>query len=118
MATIITIDSFYVPGENDKIGTGWTVRHNQALSGPFANPHERAIVGLLRGWLDYRNACIYAYEAGPGSDGVLGEPWADIGVSIIKLLNGETGRLDCGTIDGAVRRILKAEGFERQAEEA
>lgn len=49
---------------------------------------------------------------GIGEDYVLGPEWATIGRALLALLNGETGRLDCGTLDGIIRDTLRAEGTE------
>ena len=34
-----------------------------------------------------------------GEDGVLGEYWAEWGKALRGLLNGDCGRLDCGSLD-------------------
>ena len=91
-------------------GTGWKERHLQAITSP--NGEERGLVDLLRGWLGYADTYKDRYGAGIGQDYFIGPIWAQIGKSIRELLNGETGRLDCGTVDGLILDTLEAEGFE------
>lgn len=71
---------------------------------------EIPIVNLVNAWTDYANRHRARYDSGIGDDGVLGPAWAQIGASIRTLLNGESGQLDCGTIDGFVCDVLTAEG--------
>jgi len=66
---------------------------------------------MLRGWLTYADRHQARYHSGIGADGVLGDEWAALGHAILGLLNGETGRLDCGTLDALIRGTLVAEGF-------
>jgi hypothetical protein len=85
----------------------WGSRHAQAIDQPKAG-HERALVTLLKAWAEYADAHRRRFESTVGDDGVLGSEWKQIGEAIIGLLNGEAGRLDCGTIDGLVREIAEA----------
>lgn len=80
--------------------------HFDAMQNPRPG-FERAIVYMLKGWAEYADAHAKRYDSAIGDDGVLGDPWETIGQSIIDLLNGETGRLDCGTLDGVIRRIAR-----------
>ena len=98
----------------DYIGSGpntgdWQGRHAQAIHSPQGA--ERAIVGLLKAWLDYANGHEARYDSRIGDDYVLGPPWAQIGAGLRQLLNGESGRLDCGTLDSIIYNTLNAEGF-------
>lgn len=94
----------------DPSGSGWVRRHLEALR--FPEGPEVPIVAMLRGWIDYANGHAKRYECGIGEDGVLGDEWEAIGKGLLGLLNGETGRLDCGSLDGLIRRTLTAEGFD------
>ena len=67
------------------------------------------LVGASAQYADYHQR---RYESRIGDDGVLGDPWADILKSARVLLNGECGRLDCGTVDGLICEMLEAEGFD------
>lgn len=46
-----------------------------------------------------------------GEDGVLGDGWLSMARGVIVLLNGETGGLDCGTVDGLVRDMARLVKF-------
>lgn len=94
----------------DPTNSRWVARHLEALR--FPEGPEVPLVALLRGWIDYANTHRNRFECGIGEDGVLGPEWERIGNALLGLLNGETGRLDCGTLDGLIRRTLDAEGFE------
>ncbi len=87
----------------------WQGRHKQAVCVPHGP--EKPIVGLLGAWIDYARLHQGRYESGIGEDGVLGPQWAAIGSAIRGLLNGETGRLDCGSLDTVIYENLAAEGF-------
>lgn len=93
-------------GSND---TGWQQRHASAVAMP--NHIERPIVTLLAGWAEYADQHRAAYDSGIGGDGVLGPAWADLGASIRRLLNGDLGRMDGGTLDSFICNTLEAEGF-------
>ena len=82
----------------------WAYRHNKAVACP-----TKAEKGIL-------DACS-ALEAMAGShaaisqDGVLGDCWLKILHGVRGMLNGETGRLDCGTVDGWLVRLALEHGF-------
>lgn len=89
--------------------TGWKKRHLDALEWPQGL--EVPISGMLSFWLDYAERHQAQYESTIGEDGALGVEWAQIGRGILGLLNGETGRLDCGTLDTIIRDNLAEMGF-------
>lgn len=92
---------------------GWKRRHLDAiLARPGGNAFEGAIVGMLHAWLLYAEAHQNDYSASIGDDGVLGDEWESMGFAIIGLLNGNTGRLDCGTIDSIVRQAMQRAGLK------
>jgi len=78
------------------------------------NAHETAIVAMYKAWIWYAIAYKMAYaDSEVGHDGVLGEPWKDIGLALLALLNGETGRdMDCGTMDHDIRAAMSARGID------
>ncbi|HEX8465298.1 MAG TPA: hypothetical protein VF627_11845 [Abditibacterium sp.] len=86
-------------------------RHSMAVFCPLEG-WEKAFVKLLSGWLRYADAHQAAYKSGIGADYVLGPAWAGIGSHLLTLLNGSLGRLDPGTLDSLIRRILQAEKFD------
>ena len=91
--------------------SGWKDRHLAAIRGA-QNDHEIAIVRMLQGWLWYAEKHENRFGSGIGDDSALGPSWAAMGGAIRALLNGETGRIDCGTIDSIVADTLEAEGFD------
>jgi hypothetical protein len=60
----------------------------------------------------YADAHHRTYESPIGDDGVLGDAWESALRSLVALLNGETGRLDCGDVDHAARAMHRVAGFE------
>lgn len=97
-------------------GTGrphWQQEHHDAIH--YRRPldaHENALVSMLRGWAAYADAARAKFDSGIGEDYVLGPEWETIGKGMLGLLNGPTGRLDCGTVDSFIRNSLHAEGFK------
>ena len=89
--------------------TKWQDRHLAAIQAPSG--FESAIVGMIDAWATYADKHRMRYDSGIGADHVLGDSWMEIGRGIRALLNGETGRLDCGTLDGFICETLNAEGF-------
>ncbi len=89
----------------------WKQRHREAWMAPRAG-HESALVRMISGWQQYAKAHHARYESDIGDDLVIGPHWKDIGVALRGLLNGESGRLDCGTLDGLIIDAIKAAGFD------
>lgn len=99
----------HATGEVMPNGSGWQTRHRHALM--RQRVEERGIYSLISGWAEYADRHSARYESGIGTDYVLGDAWAEIGGSIRKLLDGETGRFDCGTLASFVSETLIAEGW-------
>ena len=93
---------------------GWKDRHIQAMRTPVGN--ERPIVRMLEGFMSYADVYQARYEQTLSEDGVLGEAWRQTGKALIDLLNGECGRLDCGTVDALIRNTFTAQGFNTEGE--
>src|SRR5262245_39279191 len=89
---------------------GWAHQHMEAVYCP-KDLFERAVVGMLGGWLIYADAHRQTYGSGIGDDGVLGHDWAQIGAGLSEQLNGQLGRLDGGTLDGILCGTLREAGF-------
>ena len=88
----------------------WAERHNAAVLCPRASE-----AGILKACEALRIiATSYAENCdGPiGNDGVLGPCWADMARGVLGLLNGDCGRLDCGTVDHYIRNLYIRQGFE------
>jgi hypothetical protein len=88
----------------------YLANHHAAMRAPRPG-HEAAIVGMLTAWLTYEAAHLAAFAHELGHDYVLGPAWEAMGQATRNLLNGEAGRLDCGTIDGIICSRLRAQGF-------
>lgn len=97
-----------------------------ASRAPNAGPHEkawtyprdgfeRALQGFIMALGDYADAHRARYGTPIAQDYVLGEYWRDIARSVLGLLDGESGRFDCGTLDSSVRDLGKEAGFEADA---
>lgn len=97
--------------------TGWDVRHNAAVDNALAtaptvqaSSQESTVVRMLSAWAGYAKAHREKFESTIGEDYVLGPAWEEIGLGIRALLNGETGRLDCGTLDAFILDTLGGNG--------
>jgi len=89
----------------------YLIRHNQAIQDPRGI--ERAVVSLRAGLLEYGLQYADRFEGCElGKDCIIGEAWLEMARGYLGLLNCETGRLDCGTLDGEVRRWAKSFGFD------
>lgn len=97
-------------------GPDYVLEHSRGMCAPHGETHESAVVAILTGLSDYVTAYQkrYGNEACVGKDGVLGDGWEQIARGLRCLLNGETGRLDCGAVDAAICDLYKAAGFERE----
>ncbi len=89
---------------------GWQQRHREALRYPTTA--EQPIINMLAGWVGYATAHASRYQSSIGDDGVLGPAWAEVGSAIRRLLNGDCGRLDCGTLDHIISENLTRCGFD------
>jgi hypothetical protein len=91
----------------------YLIRHHQAIQAPRGI--ERAIVSLRAGLLEYGLQYGDRFEGcALGDDGVIGVAWLDMARGYLGLLNCETGRLDCGTLDGEVRNWARKFGFDEK----
>lgn len=90
----------------------WIDGHRLAMTMPIG--FETAIVQLIHGAAKYADEHYQRHESLIGEDGILGPAWLDILKGIRTLLNGETGRLDCGTIDGLLLDMAANCGFKEE----
>ena len=88
----------------------WLARHLIALDKPRGP--EVAIVAFRSGLLAYGLEHARFGGSALNDDSFLGAAWLSMARGYIALLNGPTGRLDCGVLDGEVRRWAKGFGFE------
>ena len=102
---------------------GWADRHDAAwgLQGPDCHARksegnapflmEQAITAMAKGWALYAETHALRFGDKISEDYVLGPEWLQAGKAIRALLNGETGRLDCGTVDSFILDAIHAAGF-------
>ncbi len=83
---------------------GWRERHKKAR---WVEPIAHAI----KAWVDYALEHEARFGSPIGEDGVLGPAWEQWGLALRTLLNGETGDLDCGTLDTILVDNLVEQGF-------
>lgn len=100
---------FQKPNVTGNIGD-WQGRHMQACIAPRGL--ERPLVRMIEQWLRYADSHEKRFESLIGDDYVLGEHWFDMGLALRGLLNGESDRLDCGTLDYVILTALKRAGFD------
>lgn len=91
----------------------YLIRHHEAMLRPRGI--ECPLVSLRSGLLQYAVEYGERFEGCElGKDSFIGAAWLDMARSYLKLLNHETGRLDCGTLDGELRRWATRFGFEEE----
>lgn len=73
---------------------------------------EQAIRQAITGWANLGVTHALMYDSPIGDDGVLGEAFADMGRALRTMLNGETGRFDCGTLDSLILDIAQSCGVD------
>jgi len=101
------------PGE-ENIGD-WRGRHAAAIAAP--RYHEAAVIHLFAALDEYACAHNRRFDSLIGHDYVLGPVWETMARSLKELLNGETGRLDCGTVESAINRLMLDHGCTLNQEE-
>jgi len=75
---------------------------------------EQAIVHACESLRLFGESHAELYNSPIGEDGVLGECWTDMAKALIGMLNGESGRLDCGTVESSIRYMAEEFGFDRE----
>lgn len=74
--------------------------------------HEKALRMMIEGLSLYLESHRNTYDSPVGDDYVLGPHATDIANGLLGLLNGETGRIDCGKMDAWIRKIALQAGLE------
>lgn len=112
MKPIYEVTRFVGPTTNDKGET--TVAYSEHRKAVHGSPNElgRSLRDMLHAWESYRDAHKDRYESRIGDDYVLGDYWAETGLAIKRLLDGETGGLDCGSLSANITNMIEAEGFK------
>lgn len=108
MATIL--DLSYVAPTPGNMGD-WKERHMAAVNNPTRSLGGGVVMGL-KAWVLYAEQHAQRFESDIGQDYVLGPAWAQWGLSLRTLLNGELGGLDGGTLDHIIYQNLKEQGYD------
>ncbi len=91
----------------------YLIRHHEAMLKPRGI--EAPIVAIRSGLLQYAIEYGERFEGCEiGKDYVIGAAWLEMARGYLGLLNHETGRLDCGTLDGELRRWAVRFGFTEE----
>ncbi len=79
-----------------------------STDGPFDTPIGKMLVALAK----YADDHHEAYGSPIADDYILGVNWLDCLRGVRAMLNGETGRLDCGDVDSAILAMYEQAGFK------
>lgn len=111
-------DNTVIPFGYTQVVNSWERSHHEALQRPRGP--EEAICLLRSGLLRYAVEYHARYEGCLlGHDRILGhQAWFAMAKGYLALLNGDCGRLDCGTLDGEIRRWAEQFGFSAEEVEA
>lgn len=90
----------------------WLYDHQQALAEPRGL--EAPIVRMREALVAYAREHETRWGSKIGDDYVIGEFWVQMSRGYLGLLNGETGRLDCGTLDAEMRMLALECGFTEE----
>lgn len=92
----------------------WKAEHIRAVNTPIRQ--EKALLKILEGVAIYGDASLDV-DTKLGDDGYASEYILDILKGVVGLLSAETGRLNCGTVDRAIRELAVHLGFNRDLTE-
>lgn len=98
--------------------TPYTVKrkqHTHAWAHPYPG-FEQSIASLTNGLVGYAAVYLARYTVPISRDPILGDEWLKIAQGIVILLDGDTGRFHCPTIDGLIRATAEGAGFTLQLE--
>ncbi len=85
------------------------IRHVLAMKHPTG--FEIPVVYLYRAIKSLAVEYNYRFEMKIGEDTVFGPVWLDMCRNFCALLDGETGRLDCGTLSHAIQALVSEQGL-------
>ncbi len=94
------------PNWQERHMSAWVVYRHYPSSPTRAA--ESALVHLITGLAQLCDAHRAQFDSEIGDCGYAGDYATDIAKSLLALLNYETGRLDCGTLNGLILDIGKA----------
>ncbi len=85
----------------------WKSEHVSAVH--FPEGFERPIVKLWTAWTDYAMEYQRRYEQDIWEDYILGDAWRELGQNLLRLLDGDIGRLDAGIRESVITENLSDE---------
>jgi hypothetical protein len=91
--------------------------HHQAALAGKNNDFGRALQKMLTGWEEYAAAHAKRYEDQIGTDYVIGPYWAEVGFAIKRLLDGDVGGWDCGSLCANISDAIEAAGMKHNGYE-
>lgn len=102
----------------------WAIRHNNAwdLQRSMVSVErvkdewraEQAVAAACHALKVYANSHKLRFDSKLADDYVLGPAWLAMLQGVRTLLDGETGRLDCGTVDGYLVKLAEDNGFKQE----
>ena len=87
------------------------IHHEATICGRMESPFSEALMDMLVAWEQYAQAHEHMYESRIGDDPIIGDYWADVGLSIKRLLDGNCGGLDCGSIAQNITEAIESQGI-------
>lgn len=90
--------------------TNWYENHCAAWNNPRGV--EKGVRLLIEGYAQLADALFQTNETKVGNDGYFHEHAKDLILALVAALNMDTGRFDCGSLDGLVRRLAQVSGVE------
>ena len=105
-------EGLYQPPGHASYADHWWRQHSLAVRDPKG--FELPITTMLHALATYADEHERRYESPVGEDGVMGEYWLDMAKAVKGLLTGETGRLDCGTVDHTIQALVVLAGFSKE----
>lgn len=118
MGQLISINLVRARSQSEPpVAPNWLINHHKALQKPRGN--EEPIVTLRSALIQYGVYYSERFEGCKlGEDHLLGSGWLQIAKGYLVLLNGETGRLDCGSLDGELRDMARRFSFSEEQVES
>lgn len=104
--------TFVGPTHHDGKESANSYQHRVALRAlPYASPFAAALAKMLTGWEQYAEAHKDRYGESVGKDHVMGDYWAEVGLAIKRLLDGDCGGFDCGSIAHNITQAITDAGI-------
>lgn len=109
-----SFDVFTWQGPTDGISRHQYEQHEKATACVRALPSltlQGSVAHMAYAWEQYAQAHADRYGSNIGEDAVIGDAWLALGKSILGLLDGDTGGLDCGSLSHGITAAMRRHGF-------